>query len=147
MKKTFAITIFGAVFTLFASRVYARIGWTLDQCQQAYGQAVSHTPPNKSDAADVYTFDSGGYQIVCRLIYDKVAAVDYSRLDNRALSKQEVRELLDKNSDGAKWSGPKKYDNGGNRPGYQYTTIGAMRGHGLIAFYTIKWGDLNINAL
>lgn len=84
----------------------AQIGWTLDQCQQHYGNPVSAPVKNIDPGVTQYHFKSGKLELYVRISADRhlVIAVYYSRLDRGPFSEGEIKRWLQDNGPDVTWT-------------------------------------------
>jgi len=75
----------------------ARIGETLEQCVERYGEPVRH------DEGGIYVFFKGGMSIRCFFHKDKCWSISFLRADLRDLSRDEISTLLERNGGDQKW--------------------------------------------
>ena len=83
----------------------AQMGWTLDQCRQHYGKAVSAPVRNIDPGMDQYHFKSGKLELYVRISAEMhvVTAVYYSRLDRGPFSNADLMQLLRENGGDLSW--------------------------------------------
>jgi hypothetical protein len=104
-KSLLTLTVF-AGFTFLAQ---ARIGWTLAECEQHYGKAISRVSP--LDGQTVYDFTVGNIQITAVLGYNNVVSeMEYNKLDFTNWNIDEITTLMEKNKGECTWD----YDNPDN---------------------------------
>lgn len=74
----------------------ARIGDTLAQCQERYGE-ITEKEGNR------YWFSKGGIKIDVCLIDEKVGLIAFKKTDNRRFSENEKHLLMEANGGGQTW--------------------------------------------
>ena len=83
----------------------AQLGWTLNQCQQHYGNPVSAPVKNIDPGVTQYHFKSGKLELCVRISAETqaVTAMYYSKLDRGPFSNVEIMQLLRENGKNVSW--------------------------------------------
>jgi hypothetical protein len=105
------LTFFFIVSVMITAR--ARLSETADQLVARYGQQLKETDQkgdgDKSPSADVI-FQKGGFQVEVTLADGISVAESFKKINGEALSLEEVRTLLNANSQGHEWAAPQIVD-------------------------------------
>lgn len=84
----------------------ARLGWTLDECKEHYGEATAR--PSVMDGTTVYDFTVSGIHITASIGIDNVVSkIEYWKADYSNWNLDQIKTLLEKNKGNCTWD----YDN------------------------------------
>jgi hypothetical protein len=109
MKNLLKLSMVLAASTLFATSAHARLGWTLDDCQEQWGAPIS-VDYDKSVGTTSYVFRSSAKLYVqLYLLNGQVQSLGYLSRDKKFLQNN-AQQILEKNlNDGMLWT---LYDDG-----------------------------------
>lgn len=97
-------TVAALLMTQAASQ--ARLGWTLEQCREAYGKETNVSIPPAGVLHEVFDFSVGNFFVGVTFLRDKVAYIYYFKKGpdwGKKFSDEEINNLLEKNSSGIVW--------------------------------------------
>ena len=100
MKK---IALFISILFIVSSAAYARIGETLQQCIERYGQPIKTTPEG------MILFSKSGLYVFVHFFEEKADAIAFRKVEEDALqtpaeiSQNEIDLLLSSNGQGHEW--------------------------------------------
>jgi hypothetical protein len=94
------------VFTLLIGSLptFARLGWTLEQCEKQYGSPVE-TDLGLA-ALQGYEFHVGNYVLICEFENGVCGAVTYKKEDKTGFLPVEASDLVHKNAPSVHWNKP-----------------------------------------
>src|ERR1700730_5325070 len=95
-----------AALLMMQSASQARIGWTLEQCREAYGKEANISIPPADALYEGVDFRVGNFFIGVSFLADKVAYIYYFKDGpdrGKKITDDEINNLLEKNDNGSVW--------------------------------------------
>lgn len=80
------------------ARIDAHIGWTMEQCRQAYGKETSCYIWKDYPKVTIYTFDNARFEIYVHFMQGAATAVEYYAKDKTSFTRDTVLDLLSQNN-------------------------------------------------
>jgi hypothetical protein len=87
----------------FSSPVYARLGASKKKCDNRYGKPEYIHNGSVSGIHTRYYYD-GKYRLAAVIVKGKCQAVVFQRKSRKPMKKKDMRRLLEKNSNGQRWT-------------------------------------------
>ena len=98
-----AITISILLILVSTAGAFARLGETLEQCQERYGPIVEEQKSKDASPLDrAFVFMKNEFKVTVRLLNEKVGWILYT--SRKPIFRETIDGLLDNNSEGSKWT-------------------------------------------
>jgi hypothetical protein len=107
-------------FLLMSAPAQARLGWSLKDCQQRYGQ---DTLTSNRAYPEIHVFHTNDIEIHIVFRNETATLVTYLKtIAKKGFDQDEIDSILDKNADGGEWGSPQAFTDQGTKYTLSFAT-------------------------